>query len=91
MAEARKQARSVAEALLLRLRRLTARAGSVDANDRAQLLVLLDDIQAVRRGLIKECARLDEEMKRTTAGVTAAKAYARSARLVGSLRQGGTR
>jgi hypothetical protein len=67
------------EALLRRLRRLTNRAGAVDPADRAQLLALLDDIERVRHGLLRECTRLDEEMKRATVRVTAISAYARGA------------
>jgi len=86
MVDAKKPARSAAEALTLRLRRLTARAGSVGIDDRAQLIALMDDIQAVRRELIEECARLDEEMKGSRVRITAAKAYSRGARLVGGRR-----
>lgn len=69
------------EALIWRLRRLTALAQSSGLDgDRAKILALLDDIQAVQRGLMLECKRLDEEMRQSAARVHAASAYARSAR-----------
>jgi hypothetical protein len=77
------------EILLRRLRRLTNRAGAVDAADRAQLLALLDDVERVRRGLLRECARLDDEMKRASVRVTAITAYARGAKSIRSPHRGG--
>jgi len=77
------------EGLLRRLRRLTARAGSVGRNDRAQLLALLDDIMTARDGLVRECARLDEQIKRQAVRVTAIAAYARGAKVPRTPRGGG--
>ena len=77
------------EALLRRLRRLTTRAAAAKANDRAQLLALLDDLDTARRGLLLECARLDEETKRTSVMVTAITAYARGAKSIRGPRRGG--
>ncbi len=77
------------EALLRRLRRLRARAATATADDRAKLLALLDDVETVRKGLLRECARLDEEMKRAAVRVAAINAYARGARTIhGPLRRG---
>jgi len=67
------------EALLRDLRRLQARAADVGADDRAQLIVLIDDIETVRRGLGSECARLDDDVRRTTVRITAISAYASGA------------
>ncbi|WP_426441519.1 hypothetical protein [Bradyrhizobium genosp. P] len=68
--------------LLRRFEQLKARAASVQPDDRAQLYALLDDIGTVRDQLIRECARLDEQINRTTVQATAITAYGRSARLV---------
>ncbi|WP_347336300.1 MULTISPECIES: hypothetical protein [Bradyrhizobium] len=76
------------DALLRELRRLTARAGAVKADDRAQLVALLDDIGTLRDLLMRECARLDQEFNRASARVTAITAYGRSARSVSALRRG---
>ncbi|MGN1285779.1 MAG: hypothetical protein ACI4XG_04245 [Bradyrhizobium sp.] len=76
------------DALLRKLRRLTARAGAVKAGDRAQLIALLDDIATLRDLLMRECARLDQEFKRASARVTAITAYGRSAQSVRALRRG---
>lgn len=89
MAEANGQREGNGEALLRRLRRLTNRAGAAEANDRAQLLALLDDIDRVRRELLRECARLDEEMKRAAVRVTAISAYARGAKSIRGPHRGG--
>jgi hypothetical protein len=70
------QSHDPGEALLHDLRRLEARAADVRAADRAQLIALIDDIEALRRGLGSECARLDDEFRRTTARITAISAYA---------------
>ena len=88
MSGSKKPAPNEAEMLLTQLQRLTARADAVEANDRATLLALLDDIQTVRNKLIEECARLDQEMKRAAVGITAARAYTRGARSVGGPRHG---
>jgi hypothetical protein len=68
--------------LLLKFERLKARAASVQPGDRAQLCALLDDITTVRNQLIRECARIDEQINRATVRATAITAYGRSARLV---------
>lgn len=74
--------------LLIRLQRLKARAASVQPNDRAQLTALLDDVGTLRDQLMRECARLDQELNRATVRVTAITAYGRSARSVRTLRRG---
>jgi hypothetical protein len=89
MAEAKRKTEGNDDALLRRLRRLTARAGTVEANDRAQLLALLDDIDRVRRELLRECARLDEEIQRAAIRVTAVTAYARGAKSIRGPHRGG--
>ncbi|MBR0869467.1 hypothetical protein JQ633_03790 [Bradyrhizobium tropiciagri] len=76
------------DALLRKLRRLTARAGSVKANDRAQLTALLDDITTLRGELLRECARLDAEINRATVRATAISAYGRGAQSIRALRRG---
>jgi len=68
--------------LLRRLQRLTARAGRVSAGDRAQLIALIDDFEAMRLALLRECAGLDEELKLATRRVMAFNAYARNGRSV---------
>ncbi|MGY4472784.1 hypothetical protein [Bradyrhizobium sp. USDA 3364] len=76
------------DALLRKLRRLTGRAGAVKAHDRAQLTALLDDIGTLRDQMMRECARLDQELNRATVRVTAITAYGRSAQSVRALRRG---
>jgi hypothetical protein len=69
------------EALLRRLRRLKISADEAGAeSSRAQLIALMDDIETVRRKLLRECARLDEELKLASVRVTAVTAYTRVAR-----------
>lgn len=77
------------EMLLLLLRRLTTRAGAAKANDRAQLVALLDDLDTARLGLVRECARLDREINRASVMVTAISAYARGAKSIRGARRGG--
>jgi hypothetical protein len=67
------------EQLLLRLRRLTIQAEAADVNDRARIVALIDDVDTLRRRLLRECARLDEDLRRATVRVTAISAYARGA------------
>ena len=67
------------EQLLLRLRRLTIQAQAADVNDRARIVALIDDVDTLRRRLLRECARLDEDLRRATVRVTAISAYARGA------------
>ncbi|WP_407151298.1 hypothetical protein [Bradyrhizobium sp. ORS 86] len=74
--------------LLLRLRRLQARAASVQPDDRAQLCALLDDIAIVRDRLMRECVRLDNEINRAMSRATAITAYGRGAQSVRALRRG---
>ncbi|WP_375788747.1 hypothetical protein ACE10Z_15855 [Bradyrhizobium sp. Pha-3] len=74
--------------LLVRLQRLKARAASVQPNDRAQLTALLDDVETLRDLLMRECARLDQELNRASVRVTAITAYGRSAQSVRALRRG---
>lgn len=73
------EAKAAGEALLRRLRRLVARAATVKDGDRKQLLALLDDIEATRRGLLKECAEVEGEMRQVTVRTTAIGAYLRNA------------
>ena len=67
------------EQLLRRLQRLTIHAKAADVNDRARIIALIDDIDTLRRRLLHECARLDEDLQRATVRVTAIGAYARGA------------
>jgi len=67
------------EQLLLRLRRLTIQAEAADVNDRAKIIALIDDVDTLRRRLLRDCARLDEDLRRATVRVTAISAYARGA------------
>ncbi len=71
-------ANAAGEALLRRLRRLLARAGTVKATDRDQLLALFDDLETTRRGLLRECAEIEGQMKQATARTTAIGAYLRN-------------
>ncbi|WP_461348970.1 hypothetical protein [Bradyrhizobium sp. USDA 4451] len=74
--------------LLVRLRRLKAKAAAVQPNDRAHIIALLDDIGTLHDLLMRECARLDQEFNRATARITAITAYGRSAQSVRDLRRG---
>jgi hypothetical protein len=67
------------EQLLLRLRRLTIQAEAADVNDRARIVALIDDVDTLRQRLLRECARLDEDLRRATVRVTAISAYAKGA------------
>jgi hypothetical protein len=78
------------EALLRRLRRLKIRADGAGAEGRAQLIALMDDIESVRRRLLRECARLDEELKLAAVRVTAISAYTRVERSARRPQRGGT-
>lgn len=75
------KASAAGEALLRRLRRLVARAATVKDSDRKQLLALLDDLEATRRGLLKECAEVEGEMRQATVRTTAIGAYLRNAQI----------
>jgi hypothetical protein len=67
------------EALLRKLRRLKIRAAATGAGDRNQLIALMDDIETVRRKLLRECAQLEEELKLAAVRVNAFSTYARVA------------
>jgi hypothetical protein len=82
MRKTKKQAQDTDDAALRRLKRLGLWARAVRAGDRAQLIALIDDIETMRRKLVAECARLDEEMQRAAVRITAMRAYARSARAI---------
>ena len=82
MAEARKD--GAGEALLRRLRRLTAHAGMVRSDDRAKLIALIDDISTVRAALLRECADIDEKLQRAAVRAMAINAYARNRRTAGA-------
>lgn len=69
---------AVGEALLRRLRRLLARAAIVKGSDRKQLLALLDDVETTRRGLLREAAEIEGEMRQATVRATAIGAYLRN-------------
>jgi hypothetical protein len=74
------------EATLRKARRLAARAAAVTADDRAQILALIDDFQTLRNRLLAECVRLDEEMRRASVRITALRAYAHGAMAIRSRR-----
>jgi len=74
------------EAALRKLRRLTTRAAAAKADERAQILALIDEIQTVRNRLLAECVRLDEQMKRASVTITALRAYAHGAMAIRSRR-----
>ncbi|WGD54298.1 hypothetical protein QA641_10570 [Bradyrhizobium sp. CB1650] len=71
-------AKAAGEALLRRLRRLVARAATVEGSDRKQLLALIDDIETTRRGLLRECTEIEGEMRQATVRATAIGAYLRN-------------
>jgi len=79
MAEQSRERLGEGEALLKRLRRLKLRAASAGTDDRAQLLALMDDIETVRRKLLRECAQLEEEFRVAAVRVTALNTYSRVA------------
>lgn len=89
MAALSKERLGEGEVLLRRLRRLKIRAAAAGTDDRAQLVALMDDMESVRRKLLRECAQLEEEMKMAAVRVTALNAYARVARTTRLPRQGG--
>ncbi|WP_315705559.1 MULTISPECIES: hypothetical protein [unclassified Bradyrhizobium] len=89
MADLKEERLGEGEALLRRLRRLKIRAAGVHGADRMQLLALIDDIETVRRKLLRECALLDEERKLAAVRVTALNSYARVARTAGSPQRNG--
>lgn len=75
------KASAAGEALLRRLRRLAARAASVRGGDRKQLLALIDDVETTRRGLLRECAEIEDEMRQATVRATAIGAYLRNSQV----------
>lgn len=86
----KKERLGAGEALLRKLRRLKIRAAAVGADDRRQLLALMDDIETVRRKLLRECAQLEEELKLATVRVNAFNTYARVAQVTRSSQRGGS-
>lgn len=72
------EAVAAGELLLRRLRRLVSRASAVDRRDRNQLIALLDEFETVRRGLLRECAEIEGEMRQASARTTAIGAYLRN-------------
>ncbi|MGJ4906016.1 hypothetical protein ACQR0V_30920 [Bradyrhizobium sp. HKCCYLS2058] len=81
MADLKRERLGEGEVLLKKLRRLRLRAATAGKDDRVQLLALIDDIETVRRKLLRECALLDEELKVATVRVTALNTYARVAQI----------
>ena len=79
MAEQKKERLGEGEALLKKLRRLRLRAASAGKDDRAQLLAPMDDIETVRRKLLRECAQLEEEFRVAAVRVTALNTYSQVA------------
>ncbi|MGC2778634.1 MAG: hypothetical protein WA418_23680 [Bradyrhizobium sp.] len=79
MVEPKRERLGEGEALLKRMRRLRLRAAAAGKDDRAQLLALMDDIETVRRKLLRECAQLEEEFRVAAVRVTALNTYARVA------------
>ncbi|MBR0954651.1 hypothetical protein [Bradyrhizobium canariense] len=75
------ESRVVGEALLRRLQRLVTRAATVRGGDRRQLLALIDDVETARRGLLRECAEVEGEMRQATVRTTAIAAYLRNAQV----------
>lgn len=71
-----------AEMLMRRLRRLAIRADHVDASDRATIIALIDDVETVRQCALRECVRLDEDLRRSSVRIKAIAAYARSTRAI---------
>lgn len=82
-----KNTNAAGEALLWRLRRLLARAAGVERDNRRQLLILIDDIETTRRGLVRERDQIQDEMGRAAARATAIAAYLRSSRACRELRR----
>ena len=75
------EAKAAGDALLRRLRRLVARAATVKDTDHKQLLALLDDLETTRRGLLKECAEVEGEMRQATVRTTAIGTYLRNSQV----------
>ncbi|MET3912356.1 hypothetical protein ABID59_006727 [Bradyrhizobium sp. S3.3.6] len=81
------EAKAAGEALLRRVRRLVARAATVTDSDHKQVLALLDDLETTRRGLLKECAAVEGEMRQATVRTTAIGAYLRNSQVHRGKRQ----
>ncbi|NPV25643.1 hypothetical protein [Bradyrhizobium aeschynomenes] len=79
MADLKKERLGEGEILLKKLRRLRLRTAAAGTDDRAQLLALMDDVETVRRKLLRECALLEEEFRVAAVRVTALNTYARVA------------
>lgn len=75
------KASAAGAALLRRLRRLAARAAGVRGGDRKQLLALIDDVETTRRGLLRECAEIEREMRQASVRATAIGAYLRNSQV----------
>ncbi|WFU27102.1 hypothetical protein QA649_13110 [Bradyrhizobium sp. CB1717] len=75
------KAGAAGEALLRRMQRLLARAATLKGRDRRQLLALLDDVETTRRGLLRECAEIEGEMRQATVRATAIGAYLRNSQV----------
>ncbi|MGL3107420.1 hypothetical protein [Bradyrhizobium sp. BR 1432] len=75
------KASTTGEALLRRLRRLVGRAATVTGRDRKQLLALLDDFETTRRGLLKQCAEIEGEMRQAAVRATAIGTYLRNSQV----------
>ncbi|MBR0784412.1 hypothetical protein [Bradyrhizobium iriomotense] len=75
------KAGAAGEALLRRMQRLLARVATVRSSDRKQLLALLDDVETTRRGLLRECAEIEGEMRQATVRATAIGAYLRNSQV----------
>jgi len=79
MADQKRERPGEGEALLKKLKRLRLSAAGAGKDDRAQLLALMDDIETVRRKLLRECAQLEEEFRVAAVRVTALNTYSRVA------------
>lgn len=75
------EAKAAGEALLRRLQRLVTRAATVGPSDRNQLLALLDDLETIRSGLLRECAEVEGKMRQATIRTTAIGAYLRNSQI----------
>ena len=75
------KASGAGEVLLRRMQRLLARAATVGGGDRKQLLALLDDVETTRRGLLRECAEIEGEMRQATVRASAIGAYLRNSQV----------
>lgn len=74
------KANPASEALLRCLRRLVTRASALEGTDRRQLVALLDDLTTTRRGLLRECEQIEDEMRQAAARTRAIGAYIQGSR-----------